>query len=101
MGNLFTSESNIEVDNNYMNCLRKWEREIKVSNLKRNGQTNNGPDYINNLKLWSDDIKMNNFIINKNTNNPPDYIKDLQLRNKFLENELDKMNSNFRGLSIV
>ena len=27
MGNLFTSESNIEVDNNYMNCLRKWERD--------------------------------------------------------------------------
>ena len=101
MGNLFTSELNNEVTNDYMSNLRRWEREIKVNNLKRNSFTNNGPDYIKNLKLWSDDIKMNNFIINNNTNNPPDYIKNLQLRNQFLENELNKINNDFKGLSIV
>ena len=105
MDNLFTTESNIEsnieLNDDYMNSLRKWERVMKINNLKRNNQTNNGPDYINDLKLWNDNIKINNFIKNKNTNNPPEYVKDLQLRNHFLENELDKMNSNFSGLSIV
>jgi len=99
MGNYFTTESN--TDESYLNNLRRWERQIKVNNLKRNYQTNNGPEYINDLRLWSDQIKMNNFINNNQTNNPPDYIKNLKLRNKFLEEELDKMNSNFSGLSIV
>ena len=68
---------------------------------KRNSQTNNGPDYFNKLKIWSDKIKIDNFIRNNETNNPPDYIKNLQLRNQYLENEFDKMNNNFSGLSIV
>ena len=84
-----------------MDNLRRWEREIKVNNFKKNYKTNNGPDYMKDLKLWSDQIKLDNFIRNCNTNNPPDYIKELQIRNKFLERELNKMNNDFSGLSIV
>ena len=100
MGNYFTTESNTD-NESYLDNLKRWERQIKVDNLKRNYQTNNGPEYINDLKLWSDQIKLNNFKNNNQTNNPPDYIKELKMKNQYLEEELDKMNSNFRGLSIV
>jgi hypothetical protein len=101
MGNLFTNESNIEVDDIYLHNLRKWESKIKNNNLNRNGQTNNGPDYVKDLKSWSDNIKMNNFIRNNNTNNPPDSIKELHLRNQYLESELVKLNTNFTKVSIL
>ena len=100
MGNYFTTESKTD-NESYLDNLKRWERQIKVDNLKRNYQTNNGPEYINDLRLWSDQIKLNNFINNNQTNNPPDYIKELKMKNQYLEEELNKMNSNFRGLSIV
>ena len=105
MGNYLTTESNYKDNyknnNSYLNNLRRWERKIKVNNLKKNYQTNNGPDYMKDLKLWSDQIKIDNFIRNNNTNNPPEYVRNLYLRNQFLEQEFDKMNSDFRGISIV
>lgn len=105
MGNYFANENyntdNYINNNSYLDNLKRWERKIKVNNFKKNYKTNNGPKYMNDLKLWSDQIKLNNFINNNQTNNPPDYIKDLQARNKFLEEELNKMKINFIGFSIV
>ena len=100
MGNLFTTESNIESNNDYMIDLRKWENGIKDDNLKRNYKTNNGPNYIKNLKSWSDNIKMNNFIRSSDTNNPPDYVKELKLKNQYLEDELGKLDNDFKKISI-